>query len=88
MLCRGGVAGMVRTQVQLTEEQAIALKQLAARRGVSLAELVRNAIDRLLADADRRERRTRALSLLGRYQDSGSDVARQHDRYLAEEDGH
>ncbi len=88
MLCRGGVAGMVRTQVQLTEEQAIALKQLAARRGVSLAELVRNAIDRLLADADRRERRARALSLLGRYQDSGSDVARQHDRYLVEEDGH
>ena len=86
MLCRG-VTWMVRTQVQLTEEQAIALKQLAARRGVSLAELVRNAMDRLLADADRRERRTRALSLLGRYEDSRSDVARQHDRYLAEEDG-
>ncbi|MGH2555074.1 MAG: ribbon-helix-helix protein, CopG family, partial [Actinomycetota bacterium] len=32
---------MIRTQVQLTEEQARQLKRVAAERGVSLAEIIR-----------------------------------------------
>jgi len=32
---------MIRTQIQLTEEQSEALKQLSAREGNSVAELVR-----------------------------------------------
>ena len=41
---------MVRTQIQLTEEQAEGLKRLAAERGVSMAELVRQSVQRLLEE--------------------------------------
>ena len=34
---------MVRTQIQLTEDQASRMKSAAARRGVSMAELIRRA---------------------------------------------
>ena len=36
---------MVRTQIQLTEEQARALKELAAEEGVSMAELIRRSVE-------------------------------------------
>ena len=36
---------MVRTQIQLTEEQAIKVKKIAARRGVSMAEVIRDAVE-------------------------------------------
>jgi predicted DNA-binding ribbon-helix-helix protein len=35
---------MVRTQVQLSEAQVRALKQIAAERGVSVAELIRQSL--------------------------------------------
>ncbi|HZS91888.1 MAG TPA: CopG family transcriptional regulator [Chloroflexota bacterium] len=76
---------MIRTQIQLTEEQAQALRDLAARRGVSLAELVRQGVERILAESERREKRQRALAVLGRFDAGPSDVATNHDRYLAED---
>jgi hypothetical protein len=76
---------VVRTQIQLTAEQAAALRDLAARRGVSLAELVRQGVGRLLADEDAREKRRRALALLGRYDAGPADVSGDHDRYLEED---
>jgi len=42
---------MQRTNVYLDEDQIRALKVLAAEQGRSLAELVRRAVDRLLADS-------------------------------------
>jgi predicted DNA-binding protein len=36
---------MIRTQIQLTEEQAARLKAVAARRGISMAEVIRQAVD-------------------------------------------
>ena len=36
---------MVRTQIQLSERQAAALKKLAATKHVSIAELIRRAVD-------------------------------------------
>ncbi len=42
---------MVRTQVYLTEEQDRGLKGLAASSGRRQSELIREAIDRLLADS-------------------------------------
>ena len=37
---------MVRTQIQLTEEQAAALRAMSAARQLSMAELIRISIDR------------------------------------------
>jgi hypothetical protein len=76
---------MIRTQIQLTDEQARALKELAAKRGVSLAELIRQGVERILAESDRREKRRRALAMLGRYDAGPSDVSTHHDRYLSED---
>ncbi len=78
---------MVRTQVQLTEEQMAALKEMAVREKVSMAELVRRAVDTLLATRRAvgwEERRRRALEVVGRFDSGLTDVSERHDDYLAE----
>lgn len=77
---------MVRTQIQLTDEQARKLKQLAAAEGHSVAQLIRMSVDALLATTpllDSEESRARALSIIGRF-DGPPDLAAEHDRYLDE----
>jgi hypothetical protein len=73
---------MIRMQVQLTEEQANALRRMAAREGVPIAELIRQGIARRLAENDRHERRRRALAAAGRLRGGPSDLGRRHDAYL------
>ena len=78
---------MIRTQVQLTEQQMRRLKRLAADREVSVAELVRNGVDRILEAAEQAspsDRECRALAALGRFRSGRSDVSQEHDGYLAE----
>jgi Arc/MetJ-type ribon-helix-helix transcriptional regulator len=78
---------VVRTQVQLTEKQAEVLRRLAHERRISMAALVREAVDRMIErDDDREERWRRALSVVGKYRDKegATDVAVNHDKYLAE----
>lgn len=75
---------MIRTQIQLTEDQAGALRQLAARRGVSLAQLVRQAVERMLGEDELTEKWRRASALIGRFSDDAPDVSAKHDEYLAE----
>jgi hypothetical protein len=78
---------MIRTQIQLTEEQSRALKSLAARRGVPVAELIRQSVDSFIrssAGLDDRERRRRAIAAAGKFHSGKSDVAVNHDDYLAE----
>jgi Ribbon-helix-helix protein, copG family len=43
---------MKRTNIYLDEEQTVALDRLAAQEGVSRAELIRQLLDRVLANAD------------------------------------
>jgi hypothetical protein len=77
---------MVRTQIQLTEEQAAALRERAAAEGRSMADLVRAGVDSILRGAgpvDRAERRRRALAVVGRYRSAPRDLSRRHDDYLA-----
>lgn len=77
---------MIRTQIQLGEEQAKAIRRIAAARRISAAELIRRAVDdwiRAGAMPDPEERRRRALAAAGRFRSGQRDVARQHDRYLA-----
>ncbi len=76
---------MIRTQIQLTEAQARALKRIAAERGVSVAELIRQSLDHFLQAAragDSEERRRRALAAAGRFRSGLRDLAAEHDRYL------
>jgi predicted DNA-binding protein len=74
---------MVRTQIQLTEAQAKRLKGLANARGVSMAALIREAVDALPA-SDMEERRRRALAAVGRFSSgSANNAGEEHDRELA-----
>lgn len=78
---------MVRTQVQLTEKQITALKKLASKRRVSIAELVRQGVDSVLEsdiEASDEERRQRALSVVGKFKSGRKDLSTNHDKYLAE----
>jgi Arc/MetJ-type ribon-helix-helix transcriptional regulator len=74
---------VVRTQVQLTEEQAARLHRAAAERGVSMAALIREAVDELPATRGEDARWDRALSAVGCGASGRGDVSSDHDRYLA-----
>ena len=78
---------MVRMQVQVTGDQAEALRRLAAEQRVSISEVVRGGVDMVLESrpgASREERRRRALAVAGRFRGSGDPVSENHDGYLAE----
>jgi hypothetical protein len=76
---------MVRTQIQLTEEQAEAVKRLAAQEGRSMADFIRASVDRQLlrsVGVTEAERRRRALAAVGRFRAGASDIAEDHDAAL------
>ena len=76
---------MIRTQVQLTEEQVEKLRRLAITEETSISDLVRRAVDSLVAAGpSQRELRRRALNVIGIAASGARDVASEHDRYLAE----
>ena len=78
---------MVRTQIQLTEEELAVLKDLAADRNMSMAALVREAVALLLKsrrEVSRGEVRRRAAAFAGRLSSAEGDVSTRHDDYLAE----
>lgn len=78
---------MVRTQIQFTQEQLDALRARAARLEVSVAEVVRRAVDDWLEGAvtpTEEERRRRALEAVGRFSSGCDDTARRHDEHLAD----
>lgn len=77
---------MVRTQIQLTEAQAEGLRRVAARRGVSMAALIREGVDRTLEQEDRAALWERAFAVIGKYtdKDGATDVSERHDDYLAD----
>ncbi len=78
---------MIRTQIQLTEEQAQKLEEMAAAYQVSKAQVVRLAIDRLFAEKDPvtfPERVEQSLEVLGLFSSEHKDISVNHDQYLAE----
>lgn len=78
---------MVRTQIQLTENQAAALKRRAASQGISMAEVIRRSLDRTIAEEDPMqdpEARRRALAAIGCIRTGPPDLAENHDAYLLE----
>lgn len=78
---------MVRTQVQLTEEQAKWLKDAASRRKKSMAELIRGSVDELISREGKRldeATKRRAIAAAGFLNSGPPDLARNHDKYLLE----
>ena len=81
------MSSFVRTQVQLTEEQARALKARARNEERSMADPVRESVSEYLARRPARNRGDllqRANALTGRFHSGTPDVAINHDRYLDE----
>ena len=80
------VSRVVRTIVQLREEQHARLQQLAAVRGTSIAALVRQGVDEILGDdAEARQHREYAIDDLASLEARGpADLGRRHDAYLDE----
>jgi hypothetical protein len=90
-------AVMIRTMVQLTEEQLKALKELAKARKTSVASLVRESVEQyvttVMRESDLEEKRRRALEFIKYIEEhpdefrdieGKTDVARNHDKYLDE----
>jgi hypothetical protein len=78
---------VVRTQIQLTEEQSTNLRQLAEQENVSVAELIRRSVDHYLQKRggfSEEERKQRLLSVIGIGNSGLADLGTNHDKYLAE----
>ena len=79
---------MVRTQIQLTEQQARRLRAQARERSLSLAEVIRRYVEKGLSEekSNRAGLYDRAAGLVGRFRDrrGARDVSVKHDRYLDE----
>ncbi len=78
---------MVRTQIQLREEQAIYVKSIAAEEDISMAEVIRQAVELLQETREKptqQELMLRSLEIFGKYDSGESDVSVNHDKYLNE----
>jgi hypothetical protein len=54
----------------------------AERRGISIAALIRRALERELDDDAARERKARALGVVGRFHSGTPDTSERHDEVL------
>jgi hypothetical protein len=79
---------VVRTQIQLTDQQARRLRAQARERGQSLAEIIRRYVEKGLSEeaSDRAALYGRAARVVGRFRDrrGARDLSTKHDRYLDE----
>lgn len=78
---------MIRTQIQLSESQMKQLKDLARRRGLSVAALIREGAELVIRSGgpvDEDHRRRCAMAAAGRFHSGHRDLAAAHDRYLKE----
>lgn len=75
-----------KTMIYLEPEQLQALRREAAKKRLSLAAIVRTAIKQYLESGDRKPRvpREAYLKIVALGKSGRSDLAKHHDRYLAE----
>jgi hypothetical protein len=83
-ICFNDITFMVRTQIQLTDEQYTHLKELSLRSHKSLAEMIRVAVDRLLMteQPDRAALYRQSETVVSKYSAPAIDISVEHDRYL------
>jgi len=77
---------MIRTQIQITSEQASALKRISIREGKSVAELIRISIDTMLRSGGIRDQvdlRRKAISAAGKLH-GPEDLSANHDDFLVQ----
>jgi hypothetical protein len=78
---------MVRTQIQLTEAPAKAVKKVAMEEGTSVAEVIRRAVERMAEARPKisaQERVRRAIEIAGKFRSGKKNISRKHDEYLTE----
>jgi hypothetical protein len=77
---------MIRTQVQIEEEQMEWLRAKALERRVSVSQLIREGIAFFREHEERitSGKKERALAALGRFESGLKDVSERHDRHLAD----
>lgn len=79
---------MTRIQIQLTDSQAKILHELALKLGVSVPELIRRSVDNYILNSDGTAQQyliERAKAAAGKYKSGVTDLAKNHDLYLAED---
>jgi predicted transcriptional regulator len=77
---------MVRTQIQLSEDEAEAVKRLARERSVSMAAVIREAVDQYVSresGASLDERWQRSQAAVGGFRSGLSDLSQTHDDEFA-----
>ena len=67
-------------QIYLREDQVRVLRVIAERRGESMAELVRQGVDKLIQELPIDE--DPLLDIIGLYDSGQGDLAEKHDEYL------
>jgi hypothetical protein len=76
---------MERTQISLSSAQARELRRLARQRKVSMAALIRDAVDRQYGTASSEDVRwERALASIGGFRSGVSETSEHHDEALAD----
>jgi len=77
---------VIRTQIQLEEEQYRRLKALAGRRSKSISQLVREGVAQVLEEENRAAAWERLLEAAGscHADDEPGNVSVAHDRYLVD----
>jgi hypothetical protein len=91
MTCGGDVTkhwgyDMVRTQIQLSEDEAAVVKRWAPERSVSMAAVIRDAVDPYISresGVSMDERWQRSLAAVGGFRFGRSDLSQTHDDEFA-----
>jgi predicted DNA-binding protein len=77
---------MPRAEVELTDEEAHRLDEVAASKGRTVSEVLRESVHEYLGKVnpggDRALAEQRALAIIGKFRSSVGDLASNHDRYL------
>jgi Ribbon-helix-helix protein, copG family len=77
---------MIRTQIQIEEDQMNWLRVEARERGVSVSKLIREGVALFRTQEERfpEDKKKKALAAIGRFSSGVSDVSERHDDYLAD----